>query len=371
MPRRLTGIRRMRAGWQANVRINGHLYHQQFSLNTPIAEMREWREQQIAEHDGTVPEAGSFRAAIAAYLERISAMPTYKQKRAHLELWAAALGGQRAPASITDAEIDIVLQGWLSPPPDGPGISPGTALKRRTSLQSFFGGKRAKRNPVRGTARPAPADPEGRALDYGTIAAILAAMPARLSAKRGTDRGPALGTLRAAVLAYTGMPPGMLGKVKPSDLQLAGDGAVRVSPRRKGRGVAARTLPLTPDGRRAFADFHAADAYGRFAVSSLNVAFKRAAARAGCEPGSVHLYDLRHSFLTELYRVTRDLATVARFAMHSEGSPITARYAKGANVEVDRAAAASFSTALAEQRRLLLKPAPKLRAEVARRRQSA
>jgi integrase len=317
-----------------------------------MADLRAWREQQIAAHGGLRATGGSFQADIETYLGRVAAMPTYAQRAAHLELWAQALGRDRPRRSITDTEIDAVLQTWLET------ATPGTVRKRRTALQSLFvklDGKHVP-NPVKATTNPKPPKPEARGLDYLTIARLLAAMPARLSAKPGQDRGPALAKVIVTVVAYTGIPPGLLRTVTPTDLQLTA-GTVRVKARRKGRGVAARTLPLTVEGLAAFKAFHAVNAYGRFAVGPLNVAFKRAAARIGLEPGTVHLYDLRHSFLTELYRVTRDLATVARFAGHAPGSPITARYAQGADAAVDVAAATAFSQALATARQLALKPA--------------
>jgi integrase len=154
-------------------------------------------------------------------------------------------------------------------------------------------------------------------------------------------------------------------------------GTVRIARRAKGAGVEARTLPLTDDARAAFADFHRAQAYGPFATESLNQTFKRGCARIGLDPTTVHLYDVRHSYLTEVYRVTHDLATVGRLGLHAPGSPVTARYALGANDEVDRAAVEAFTARLAEQRRGALKvaapgatAAKKLPGKVARIRKS-
>jgi hypothetical protein len=136
-------------------------------------------------------------------------------------------------------------------------------------------------------------------------------------------------------------------------------------------------LPLTDDARAAFTDFHRAQAYGAFATESLNRTFKRGCARVGLDPTTVHLYDVRHSYLTQVYRVTHDLATVGRLGLHAPGSPITARYALGANDEVDRAAVEAFTARLAEQRRGVLKvaapvqrSAKQLPAKVARTRKS-
>lgn len=352
-PRRIVGIRRKRGGWRADVRVNGKLLTKQFPLDTPLDEMRAWRDDQATIYGTTVPAAGSFAADIQTYLQRVAAMPTYKQRAAHLELWAHALGGARARRTITPTEIDQVLQEWLLT------ASPATVRKRRTALQSLFvilDGKLAK-NPVKATANPKPPKPEARGLDYLTIERILAAMPTEQSTRPGAVPRLALSTVRIAVLAYTGIPPGLLQTVTPTDLQLT-DGKVRVHARRKGRGTAPSTIPLTTEGLAAFKTFHAANAYGLFAIESVNRSFKRAAKRIGLDPNTLHLYDLRHSFGMELYRVTRDLATVARFLGHAPGSVITARYAQGANALVDQAAAAAFSAALATQRQQSLKAAP-------------
>jgi len=366
MRRALVGIRRRRNGWRVEVRVRGRLHRKQFPLATPVPEMRAWREQQIAAHGGLRATGGTFQADIDTYLSRVASMPTYAQRAAHLALWAQQLGRDRPRRSITDTEIDAVLQTWLET------ASAGTVRKRRTALQSLFvklDGKQAP-NPVKASTNPKPPKLEARGLDYLTIARLIAAMPARWSAKPGRDRGPSLARVVVTVLAYTGIPPGLLRAVTPTDLQLTA-GTVRVKARRKGHGAAARTLPLTVEGLAAFKAFHAVNAYGRFSIGPLNVAFKRAAARIGLEPGSVHLYDLRHSFGMELYRVTRDLATVARFLGHAPGSVVTARYAQGANAAVDTAAAQAFSQALATQRQLALKPAPSSPAQSPARRKSS
>lgn len=352
MPRKLKGLRRKGDTWQTYVRVHpgpGGFKSQVWHTLPSLEERREWEQAQRDRYGASDPTAGSFRGDIETYLALHAAMPTVDQRQAHLALWAKELGRDRPARTITSAEIELVLQGWLKA-----GVAPGTVLKRRTALQSFFGGKTAKHNPVRGTARPAVPNPEARAIDYLTIAKIHTAMPTYQSITKGQPLILSRAKLIVGVLAYTGLPPGLLATVRDTDLQLTA-AKVRIRPRRKGKGVEARTLPLTAEGVTAFTAFHAAHAYGPFAIGSVNVAFKRAATRIGLDPQTVHLYDLRHSFLTELYRVTHDLATVARFGLHAEGSPITQRYAKGANQDVDAAAAVAFSTALADQRRLSLK----------------
>jgi integrase len=372
MPRKLRGIRRRRQTWEVNVRVQGHLYTTTFPLLTPVQEMRDWREDQITKYGGERSTIGSIGADIAIYLSRVAAMPTYKQRAAHLELWARELGRDRPRRTVTAEEIDIILQDWLET------LAPGTVRKRRTALQSFFAKMNGKKsrdpNPVKASDNPPVPKPEARSINYLLIAAAIDAMPTHRDTKKGLPARLSLSAIRARVLAYTGMPPGILKQVKPTDLQLTA-GTVRVVPRHKGAGVEARTLCLTSEGLDAFKAFHLANAYGPFATESLNRSFKRGCAKAGLDPKAVHLYDLRHSFLTELYRVKQDLATVARFGLHAEGSRVTARYAKGANQTVDVEAAKALSQTLATARQLSLKlalappvqsPAEKLAAKVGR-----
>lgn len=373
-PRKLTGIRRRRRGWRVEIRIHGKLHAKQYPLETPIQELKDWRAEQLEKFGGTVDATGTIAADIPTYMGRVAAMPSYKQREAHLWLWVTELGRARSRHSVTDAEIEYILQAWLDA-----GLAPATVKKRRTALQSFYAklnGRKGK-NPVKGTAIPPVPDPEARHIDYALIERAIACMPEHLSAKPGAVKTLSLAKVRARVIAHTGIPPGLLKKLQPHDLVLVGAGSVRVSPRAKGAGVEARTLPLTAEALAAFKIFHAARAYGAFATESVNRAFKKGCKKAGLDPKAVHLYDLRHSFLTLLYRVTGDLATVGRMGLHAEGSKVTARYAKGANAVVDVAAAAAVSSALATQRQQALKAAPEPNtrpqspAKVSRRRKSS
>ena len=161
MARKLRGIRRKRKGWQTYKRVGGQFYSETWPLSTPVEEMREWLAQVDQKHGGTRTDvAGGFAATIAMYLARVKAMPTIKQRMAHLELWAHELGRDLPPLSITSEEIDIVLQGWLE------GLAKGTVRKRRTALRSFFSKMYPKKlNPVKGTTNPKEPKPEAREIN--------------------------------------------------------------------------------------------------------------------------------------------------------------------------------------------------------------
>lgn len=356
MPRRLKNIRPWKGKWQAYTEVAGKPKAKSFALNTPVAEMREWIDKIRKQRRPPTDVAGSFGADIETYKKRITALPTFKQKAAHLELWAQALGRDRPRRTITATEIDAIMQGWLSTPsrpakgkrgrPSGPhGIDPQTVRKRRTSLLSLFvtlDGKAAE-NPVRATKNPKPPKAEVRGTDYATIVRILAQLPTYRDTLKGSPPKLSETKLRIAVLAYTGLPPGILSALNRDDVNL-GAATVRIAKRLKGGGVEARTPPLTPHGVAAFRALINAGALRPFSVPAVNISFQRACRRAGVT--GLTLYDLRHSFGAQMYRVTKDEKTVARFLLHAENSTQTARYRKAADAEVDRSAAAAFGARL-------------------------
>jgi integrase len=348
--RRQPGIHRRGDTWRVFVRVNGQLYTKTFDSATPVPEMQAWRETQRGIYGVGVPVAGSFAAKVATYLAQNQSKAAINQATAHLELWLQALGRDRAPLSITKDEINRQIDEWLLT------LQPGTVRKRRMWLRQFFvfltgvdGG------PCQKATNPKEPKAGARGIDYLVIEKALASMPATRSAKRGTVGPQSLALVRARVMVYTGLPPKLLMAVVPDDLDFVA-GRLYVHGRQKGEGVEERVLPLTPEALTAFKAFHAAAGYGRFSVSSMGRSVKAAFRRVGYTR-HVRLYDLRHSYLTQVYRITRDTATVARLGMHAEGSPITARYTKGANQDVDEAAVAAFSQVLADRRRGALKPA--------------
>lgn len=323
MPRRLKNIRRWKNSLQAYTQVNGKTVAKSFPLSTPVEEMRAWIQTQRALRAGPVVARGSFGADIAEYLSRVTSLVTYEQRTQHLEMWAHALGRDRPRRTITPTEIDRVLQTWLLQ-----GLSPSTVRKRRMALRALWNrldGNHAQ-NPVRATIAPREPKPEVRGLPYDVIAQILSVM------RPGASR------CRIAVMAWTGLPPGMVRDIQPADLNLP-TATLRVRPRRKGAGVEARTLPLLPQAVDELREFDQIGAYGFFSIPSLNQFFVRACLRVDPPVRGVSLYDLRHSFGTMLYRVTKDLATVSRFLLHANVA-MSQRYAAGALADVDRAAAA-------------------------------
>lgn len=347
MPKHPKGIRPWKGGWQAYVRVNGQLFQKSFPATTDLDTMRSWRQQQTARYTHVAPIAGSFASDVAAYLTRVSAMPTYAQRHKHLELWLEALGRDRPRRSITPGEIDAVLQRWLQA-----GTAPATVRKRRTALLSLWHtlDGRGQPNAVRASRAPHEPKPEIRPVDLATIVRIVVAMP-----ESRTQR-------RLAVFAWTGIPPAMLSQIRRSDIDWRAK-TLRVAPRRKGAGTASRVLPLLPQAVSALRWFDRHNDYGPFPKNWTVYAarsFKRAATRLQV-PG-IRLYDVRHAFLAHVYRVTRDLATVARFGLHASVAT-TQRYAQSAMMEVDRAAVRRAAGTMAPWRKSSVKVVPRCKSK--------
>ena len=352
---KLKNIYLRRGQYRVAVRIDGTLrWHPDiFPLSTPLETLRAAAELLRQRWGAAPPPTGSFAAKVAEYLAQNQSKAAINQATAHLALWLQALGRDRAPLTITKDEINQVIDGWLQT------LQPGTVRKRRMWLRQFFvfltgvdGG------PCQKATNPKEPKAGARGIDYLVIEKALASMPTHRSARKGTVGPQSLALLRARVMVYTGLPPGILMAVGPDDLDFLA-GRLYVHGRDKGDGVEERELPLTPEGLTAFKAFHAAGAYGPFSISSMGRSVKAAFLRVGYTR-HVRLYDLRHSYLTQVYRITRDTATVARLGLHAEGSPITARYTKGANQDVDAAAVAAFSQVLADRRRGAIKLATKV-----------
>jgi len=343
------GIRQRADGsYQVHKMIAGVRVWQKFPADTPESVMVKWREDQAKKPAAPVdaPPADSFAADILEFTRRRAAQPTIRVLGQILERWASALGRDRRRDSITSAELEITMQGWqLS------GLAGVSVRKRVSTLQSFYRHMNGADgyNPARFAKKPKrPKYSEPRAVAYEVIEQILGALT--LTKVRSRDRAPHAGAYRLRVIAYTGIPPGVLGALTSTDVDLAG-AIVHLPERLKGDEVEARSIPLTVQGVDAFRDFARVKAWGEYNVGGLNRTWRRAAKRAGIVDSAgrvtTHLYDLRHSFGTMLYRETRDLATVGRFLGHAPGSPYTQRYALGANRDVDRAAAQIASERLA------------------------
>jgi integrase len=353
-PRATTGIiTRPDGTHQVHYMIRGvRTWSPRFPADTPRSTLLKWREDALAAAKKrapavVVPSAGSVAADIVEYGRLRAAVPTMPKILRLLDKWAAALGRDRGRNSITKEEIERQLQQWQLA-----GMAPATARKLIFHLQAFYRRMNGDdgANPARLAVRPPePKYDQPRAIPYDVIPTILDQLCPTRQARGGAV--PSLAPYRLKVIAYTGLPPGVVAKLRRTHVRDLHRHRLHLPPRLKGSGVEARTIELTDQGVEALRAFIRAGAWGPFKDAAVNKAFKSAAVHVGLtdEQGraTVHCYDLRHSFGTMLYQVTRDLDTVGRFLGHAKGSRATARYALGANADVDRDAARRASAHLA------------------------
>jgi integrase len=341
-------------------------------LGTTQDDVDAWVKEQRSRYGGVTDVAGGLRATVAAYLAGRRDMPAHTKTHYTRMLgdWVHALGADRAPLSVDTGEITAVIQAELR------RYAVDYVRKRRGVLFTFYKTMFPKHvNPVAAAVNPTPQEPAARELSYLDIDAAIASMPTYANR---AGRPLNLAKIRLRAQAETGFPPGVLGAIRPAHLNFTA-GTVYIDGREKGAGIAPRTVQLSPDAVEAFKAFHAAHAYGPWtpgSIAATNAAFKRACRRIGLVMHGVNQYILRHSFLSCVYRVSKDESTVQRVGLHAPGSRVTRRYTKAAHPEIDRAAVDAFSAYRAIQRRESLKAAPgqnrsqKLPKKVAQRRKS-
>jgi integrase len=254
--------------------------------------------------------ADTFQADVQTYLRTLSSPNHRKNASSYLAHWVRAFA-DRQRNTITDVEIKTVFAGI-----DKSASTKGHLRRELFQFYRTLNGREGY-NPVHTLRAPLRQHPDARALTYDVIERIFQAMP--------ETRQKA----RLQVMAYTGLPQSLIAKLRPVDLDLA-ERKVYVRPRRKGAGVEGRELPLSDKGIEALTIFQQRNAFGSFQNRQLMAAWKKAIDQSGViVPAGTRPYDLRHSFLTEVYRETGDLKAVSELGMHATLEQ-TARYAKGA-----------------------------------------
>ena len=256
-----------------------------FPAHTPLATMQAWQTRQRALIDLGQPTDRKTRETtlaedIARYLALLPAGRPRDDAEDLLIHWGR-LYGTAPRANITAPVIHAQLLEWHRD-----GAAAQTCNHRRrvlVTLTKTLDGRTAP-NPAKDSLKLPVPRPEPRGLPWDTITAILDAM--RPSATKA----------RLMVMAHTGLPHAVIQRLEPADLRLTGRKPfVLVRPRRKGAGVDARAIPVTPDAATALREFAKRRAFGEFSRSSLHKAFRLAAKRAGVEQ-PVTPYTLRHSF---------------------------------------------------------------------------
>lgn len=252
----------------------------------------------------------NFKLDVDRYLKTINSPSHRRNAEGYLKHWVDVFG-ERKRNQITEVEVKERFAQISK--------APSTKNHIRRELFVFYQTLNGKtgNNPVLNLRAVREQYPDARALSYEVIEAILKALATSAS------------KARLRVMAYTGLPQSLIAKLRPADLKLD-QAVVYVRPRRKGAGVEGRELPLSPAGVAALKEFKRLNAFGPFQNKQLVNTFAHGIKAAGVTvPTGTRPYDLRHSFLTEVYRQTGDLKAVSELGMHATLEQ-TARYAKGA-----------------------------------------
>jgi integrase len=283
---------------------------------------------------------GTFAADVAAMLKTLPAGVYRENRRRECQAWLDAGFGTKRRQAITAAHITTQCSVWASS-----GIAASTINHRLTGLRAVYKFHDHEPGPC-ATVKRHKERRDVRAIPQAAVEAVL--MQLALERISPTKRTRILipNSARLMVMARTGLPPEQIRRLKPTDVDLV-KRTMFIGSRKKGAGVPGRSLPLTHAAVRAFEAMHATKAWGKFSTASMFHHFVRARERAQaawCQhcgrwpaPENFHPYDLRHAFLTEVYRRTRDLRVTAELGLHADMT-MTALYAQAAVTETANAA---------------------------------
>lgn len=333
------------SGRSVKVTVGGRTLERRFPAGTPLDQLETERDvlkgQQVAARP---PAPGTLRADVVAYLRTIDDDAKRKGQQILCAHWVAGYG-HVSRSALTPLVIRQQLATWRRA-----GAAASSCNHRLSALRAVW---RAVADPdepnypaqVKKLPEPSP---EPRALSYDVIARILAAMPDRgrpTGAGKGTRPTVSLTKLRLTLMAYTGLPPAQIARIHPEtdiDWQTP---ALRVRPRRKGRGTREQWVPIIPQAVETLRALVTQKALpGAYSNDSVQASWHRACRvviaeqlAAGETPiphrvledgtirPTVRAYDLRHSFGTRALALSGDRAGVQRLLLHSDGRQ-TERY---------------------------------------------
>lgn len=359
-----TGIHKHGVGWRAVVSLGPDGVRRQFfPRDTPVAKMQKWREMERAKwvtapRRGTV---GTFRNDAARYLKHpdVVKKPTYAEIPAQLERWIAELGDTPRD-EITSHQLRKIRDRWAMEPrslTDPRPLSAGRVnrlVSRLSHLWTVLDGRRAP-NPVRDIEPLTEEQGPVRDIPRDDLAKLIAAMSTKGQPLRGrvVPLNASKSRARIMVLATTGLPSGTLKRLRPEDVDLKKRMIYRPE-RKKGAGTSRSAQPMTKAAVDAFQEFGRLNCWGPFSNSSLRKSLLTAAKNAGIKPPRI--YDIRHTFLSDLARASKDEVAVMHIAQHSSINT-TRRYTRGSMSDRAKAAVQAYEDAtnvraLAEKRPL-------------------
>jgi integrase len=365
-PESFPGIDKTTTGYRVYVRTpwpgypSGRLHTRRFSRSATAAEMQQWQEARRVEARArstekaaavAVPVGSGFIADADRYLETVQTMPQYQERCRHIRLWAA-LFGERPSTSIEPWEIRAQRERWLTVGPrrqavytkDQPTkwidvakpLGPQEVNLRLRALENLWTTLwPGKPNPVREVPECDTPPPQPRGQSFAICYEILDHMPDVTSPKKGeVAEAGSLSRVRFEAMFMTGLTHSQIGRLKPSDVDRTVP-SVTPSRRLKGRAQGRRQRPRkAPKARRLLASalpvldkLFALGGNKPFSRQSLKRTVRRALTAANLERAAkklpridpkLRVLDLtRHTFGTEVQRLSRDLKTTQGLMGHS------------------------------------------------------
>lgn len=338
----------VRTGQRAGVPPKRNTYR----LGTDLRTIRAWRARAEAELLETAPRGpgsleGTLATDIPMFLNLLAQGRRREDFRMLLAQWRASPLGDVPREDISRDHIIEQLARW-----EETGVAVSTRNHRLRALRTLY-------HTLDGVDAPHPTDKikktkepaaEPRSLPMPLVMLILSKIPDRGRPLNGTRPAYSELKIRLQVMAWTGMPPAQLLRLRPQHVDFAA-ARVYLQPRRKGKGSRGAWVTLMPPAVDALRAFAIAELWGRpWSRSSLRKSWcgairrtrtllTKEAAETGdravleqftlCVPPKCRPYDLRHSFATEAYRLTGDLRVVADLLQHAT-LETTKRYTEGA-----------------------------------------
>src|SRR5688572_18917194 len=110
------GIQVTPHGYRAVIRINGVLHRQHFKKDTPLQTLREWLLVTETKYRlKRAKQTGHFDDDARAYLETVKAMPSFLDRKRHIDEWTEAFGSEWRH-KITADMIRAQLHAWRTTP---------------------------------------------------------------------------------------------------------------------------------------------------------------------------------------------------------------------------------------------------------------
>lgn len=350
------------SGFAATVKVGDSLQREKRftpsgDLSADLRKMQRWQlrtRATLLSTQPTRPASDTLAAAVPRFLATIPAGSTARRDYEKLlATWIASPIGLRPRQDIRRSDVLTQLSTW-----EADGYSAGTLNHRLRALRKLYdvldSDDEDAINPCGKIQKRSEPEPEERGTSYELLEGILACLPDVGYAPRFGERPRVSKTkARLRVMAWTGLPPALIRQIRKEHIHWT-EKVLDVMPRRKGKGVKARRLPLLDEAIDALRAFDAANAYGSYSNAAPWEAWRRAKRRylehrraSDTPPATVDAvaqvlatlrpYDLRHSFAAMVYEATGRQDAVKDLLMH--GSLQTSeRYIRRAVAPVSRAA---------------------------------